>query len=118
MIEKVEVFADGREALFKKTNGEEGRVMLMPDPNLLEKMKLANVDISKIDAVGWKSIEVETEEELTKLGVLFIMFGALSLQAKALWDELLSYKDSGVRIDKEPGKDTTFGQVAGVDEAK
>lgn len=34
-IEKVEVFADGREALFRKVDGEEGRVMLMPDPNLL-----------------------------------------------------------------------------------
>ena len=35
MIEKVEVFADGKEALFTKVDGEAGRVMLMPDPNLL-----------------------------------------------------------------------------------
>ena len=34
-IEKVEVFADGKEALYKKYDGEEGRVLLMPDPNLL-----------------------------------------------------------------------------------
>ena len=89
MIEKVEVFADGKEALFTKNDGEEGRVMLMPDPNLLEKMKKANIDISKIDAVGWKSIEVEAEAEISKLAVLAVMFVALSLQAKNVWDDIL-----------------------------
>ena len=81
-------------------------------------MKKANVDISKIDAVGWKSIEVEADAEAAKLAVLFVMFGALSLQAKALYDELLQYRDSGVKIEKEPSIDTSFANVAGVDEAK
>lgn len=81
-------------------------------------MKKANVDISKIDAVGWKSIEVEADAEAAKLAVIFTMFSALSLQAKALYDELLAYKNSGVKIEKEPSKDTTFANVEGVDEAK
>lgn len=127
VIERVRVAADGRNAEFLTSEGNRGSVNLFNDPQLFKILQDAGVDLSvmPVDNTGNAIFGI-----LNTIAFPLVFFGGIFLINRARNNangggpggmdpnNPFAMGKSKARVEMNPDTGVTFGDVAGVDEAK
>lgn len=117
-VERVNLSADRTRALVTAENGEKILVNLPNDPDLLNILTQNNVDISVLppsDDGAWvRALSSLFIPILLVVGVFFLLRRAQSGPGS----QAMNFGKSKARVQMEPQTQVTFGDVAGIEQAK
>ena len=117
-VNKVVLFADRSQAIAQKQDGEKFRVNLLPDPQLVDILTKNNVDITvrppQDDNVLLRLAGSLVFPVLLLVGLFFLLRRAQSGPGS----QAMNFGKSRARVQMEPQTQVTFGDVAGIDQAK
>jgi cell division protease FtsH len=116
-IEKVRISADRTTAIIQKGN-KVAIVNLPPDPQLIDILASNGVDISVLpqnnDSIWFKALSSLFFPILLLVGLFFLLRRAQSGPG----NQAMNFGKSKARVQMEPQTQVTFGDVAGIDQAK
>ncbi len=117
-VERVNLSADRTKALVTAENGEKILVNLPNDPDLLNILTRNNVDISVLppsdDGVWIRALSSLFIPILLVVGVFFLLRRAQNGPGS----QAMNFGKSKARVQMEPQTQVTFGDVAGIEQAK
>ena len=117
-VERVNLSADRTKALVTSENGEKILVNLPNDPDLLNILTRNNVDISVLppsdDGVWVRALSSLFIPILLVVGVFFLLRRAQNGPGS----QAMNFGKSKARVQMEPQTQVTFGDVAGIEQAK
>lgn len=117
-VEKVSISADRSKALAQAQDGTKIEVNLPPDPDLINILTENGVDISvsrqSDDSVWLKSLSSLFFPILLLVGLFFLLRRAQSGPGS----QAMNFGKSKARVQMEPQTQVTFGDVAGIEQAK
>ena len=118
-VQKVSLSSDRSTALVKTTNEENDKlVTLVNDPDLINTLTENNVDISVLpqtdEGFWFKALSSLFFPILLLVGLFFLLRRAQSGPGS----QAMNFGKSKARVQMEPQTQVTFGDVAGIDQAK
>ncbi|AKG22832.1 ATP-dependent zinc metalloprotease FtsH3 [Calothrix sp. 336/3] len=117
-VEKVSLSSDRTTALVTPTSGEKKLVTLVSDPDLINTLTKHNVDIivlPQTDEGFWfKALSSLFFPVLLLVGLFFLLRRAQNGPGS----QAMNFGKSRARVQMEPQTQVTFGDVAGIDQAK
>ena len=117
-IEKVTLSADRSVARVTAQNGDKVIVNIPNDPDLINILTKNNVDIEVVrqseDVFWWRALSSLAFPVLLLVGLFFLLRRAQSGPGS----QAMNFGKSKARMQMEPQTQVTFGDVAGIDQAK
>jgi cell division protease FtsH len=117
-VDKVVLFSDRSQAFVQREDGEKFKVNLLPDPNLIDTLTKNGVDISvrppQDDSILVRLLGSLIFPVLLLVGLFFLLRRAQSGPGS----QAMNFGKSKARVQMEPQTQVTFGDVAGIDQAK
>jgi cell division protease FtsH len=117
-VDKVVLFSDRSQAFVQREDGEKFKVNLLPDPNLIDTLTKNGVDISvrppQDDSILVRLLGSLVFPVLLLVGLFFLLRRAQSGPGS----QAMNFGKSKARVQMEPQTQVTFGDVAGIDQAK
>lgn len=117
-VEKVTISADRSRALVTTDDGKKATVNLANDPDLLNILQTSGVDISvspQTDDNVWARV---LSTLLIPFLLLVVLFFVLRRAQNGPGSQAMNFGKSRARVQMEPQTQVTFGDVAGIDQAK
>jgi cell division protease FtsH len=117
-IDKVVLSSDRSQAIAQKQDGEKFLVNLLPDPDLVNTLTKNNVDIT-VRPPQDESVLVKLASSLIFPVLLLVgLFFLLRRAQNGPGSQAMNFGKSKARVQMEPQTQVTFGDVAGIDQAK
>ncbi|MBW4572182.1 ATP-dependent metallopeptidase FtsH/Yme1/Tma family protein [Hassallia byssoidea VB512170] len=117
-VAKVSLSADRSTALVKSNQGTQFIVTLVNDPDLINTLTAKNVDISVLpqtdEGFWFKALSSLFFPVLLLVGLFFLLRRAQNGPGS----QAMNFGKSKARVQMEPQTQVTFGDVAGIDQAK
>jgi cell division protease FtsH len=117
-VEKVRITADRTRAIVKTPEGADVQVNLPNDPDLINILNRNNVDIIVVpqsdDSFWFRALSSLFFPILLLVGLFFLLRRAQSGPGS----QAMNFGKSKARVQMEPQTQVTFGDVAGIDQAK
>ena len=117
-VERVSLNADRSQALVTPLDGEKRLVNLVSDPELINTLTKYNVDITVLpqtdEGFWFKALSSLFFPVLLLVGLFFLLRRAQSGPGS----QAMNFGKSKARVQMEPQTQVTFGDVAGIDQAK
>jgi cell division protease FtsH len=117
-VERVSLSADRSKALVTAEDGSKVMVNLPPDPGLIDILSQNNVDISVMpqsdEGFWFKALSSLFFPILLLVGLFFLLRRAQSGPGS----QAMNFGKSKARVQMEPQTQVTFGDVAGIEQAK
>ncbi len=117
-VDKVSISADRSTALATARDGSKKIVTLVNDPDLINTLTAKNVDITVLpqtdDGFWYKAASSLFFPVLLLVGLFFLLRRAQSGPGS----QAMNFGKSKARVQMEPQTQVTFGDVAGIDQAK
>jgi cell division protease FtsH len=117
-VEKVSISADRAKALVQVADGSKVMVNLPPDPDLIDILTQNNVNIEVVpqsdDGFWFKALSSLFFPILLLVGLFFLLRRAQSGPGS----QAMNFGKSKARVQMEPQTQVTFGDVAGIEQAK
>jgi cell division protease FtsH len=117
-VEKVSISADRAKALVQVADGSKVMVNLPPDPDLIDILTQNNVNIEVVpqsdDGFLFKALSSLFFPILLLVGLFFLLRRAQSGPGS----QAMNFGKSKARVQMEPQTQVTFGDVAGIEQAK
>ncbi|MBK4732033.1 ATP-dependent zinc metalloprotease FtsH3 [Oxynema sp. CENA135] len=117
-VEKVSISADRSKALVQVADGSKVMVNLPPDPDLIDILTQNNVNIEVVpqsdDGFWFKALSSLFFPILLLVGLFFLLRRAQSGPGS----QAMNFGKSKARVQMEPQTQVTFGDVAGIEQAK
>ena len=117
-VEKVAIRSDRQFALAKANDGENYGINLPNDPELLETLRKNNVDISVTQQGEDNGIARILSTLLIPFLLLVVLFFVLRRAQSGPGSQAMNFGKSKARVQMEPQTQVTFGDVAGIEQAK
>ncbi|ESA36713.1 membrane protease catalytic subunit [Leptolyngbya sp. Heron Island J] len=119
-IEKVYISADRTQARFPDPSGEERRVVvnLPSDPGLVDILTENSVDIEVQRQAEENRLLQVLSTLLIPILLLVVLFFVLRRAQNGPGSQAMNFGKSKARVQMEPQTQVTFGDVAGIDQAK
>ncbi|MEO0352281.1 MAG: ATP-dependent zinc metalloprotease FtsH3, partial [Cyanobacteria bacterium P01_A01_bin.15] len=119
-IEKVYISADRTQARFPDPTGEERRIMvnLPSDPGLVDILTENSVDIEVQRQAEENRLLQVLSTLLIPVLLLVVLFFVLRRAQNGPGSQAMNFGKSKARVQMEPQTQVTFGDVAGIDQAK
>ena len=119
-IEKVYISADRSQARFPDPSGDERRVLvnLPSDPGLVDILTDNSVDIEVQRQVEENRLLQVLSTLLIPVLLLLVLFFVLRRAQNGPGSQAMNFGKSKARVQMEPQTQVTFGDVAGIDQAK
>ena len=117
-VEKVNMSADRSRALITTSDGQRVAVNLPPDPELLNILQKNSVDISvspQAEDNVWARV---LSTLLIPFLLLVVLFFVLRRAQSGPGSQAMNFGKSRARVQMEPQTQVTFGDVAGIEQAK
>lgn len=117
-VAKVTISADRTRALVYQEDGKKATVNLLSDPELLDILTTNKVDISvspQADDNVWARV---LSTLLIPFLLLVVLFFVLRRAQNGPGSQAMNFGKSKARVQMEPQTQVTFGDVAGIDQAK
>ena len=117
-VNKVVLFADRSQAIAQKQDGEKVRVNLLPDPQLIDTLTKNDVDIT-VRPPQDENVLLRLAGSLVFPVLLLVgLFFLLRRAQGGPGSQAMNFGKSRARVQMEPQTQVTFGDVAGIDQAK
>jgi cell division protease FtsH len=117
-VEKVAIRSDRQFAQAKANDGETYIVNLPNDPELLDILQKNNVDISVTQAGEDNGLARIFSTLLIPFLLLVVLFFVLRRAQSGPGSQAMNFGKSKARVQMEPQTQVTFGDVAGIEQAK
>ncbi|MGJ3250115.1 MAG: ATP-dependent zinc metalloprotease FtsH3 [Elainellaceae cyanobacterium] len=117
-VEKVSLSADRSKALVTAQDGEKIAVNLPNDPDLLNILQEHNVDIAVTPQTDDNVIVRVLSTLLIPFLLLVVLFFVLRRAQSGPGSQAMNFGKSKARVQMEPQTQVTFGDVAGIEQAK
>jgi cell division protease FtsH len=117
-VEKVAIRSDRQFALAKANDGENYGINLPNDPELLDTLRKNNVDISVTQQGEDNGIARILSTLLIPFLLLVVLFFVLRRAQSGPGSQAMNFGKSKARVQMEPQTQVTFGDVAGIEQAK
>jgi cell division protease FtsH len=117
-VEKVAIRSDRQFALAKANDGESFGVNLPNDPELLDILQASKVDISVTQQGEDNGIARILSTLLIPFLLLVVLFFVLRRAQSGPGSQAMNFGKSKARVQMEPQTQVTFGDVAGIEQAK
>ncbi len=119
-IEKVYISADRSQARFPDPSGDERRILvnLPSDPGLVDILTDNSVDIEVQRQVEENRLLQVLSTLLIPVLLLLVLFFVLRRAQNGPGSQAMNFGKSKARVQMEPQTQVTFGDVAGIDQAK
>ncbi len=119
-IEKVNITADRSQAYFPDPTGEAGRIVvnLPSDPGLVDILTENGVDIEVTRQAEENRLLQVLSTLLIPILLLVVLFFVLRRAQNGPGSQAMNFGKSKARVQMEPQTQVTFGDVAGIDQAK
>jgi cell division protease FtsH len=117
-VEKVNISADRSRAQVTTSDGQRVAVNLPPDPELLNTLQASSVDIAvtpTTDESPWVRV---LSTLLIPFLLLVVLFFVLRRAQNGPGSQAMNFGKSRARVQMEPQTQITFGDVAGIEQAK
>ncbi|MFM7427234.1 MAG: ATP-dependent zinc metalloprotease FtsH3 [Elainella sp.] len=117
-VEKVNISADRSRAQITTSDGQRIAVNLPPDPELLNTLQTNSVDIAvtpTTDESPWVRV---LSTLLIPFLLLVVLFFVLRRAQNGPGSQAMNFGKSRARVQMEPQTQVTFGDVAGIEQAK
>ncbi len=117
-VERIQLSADRSRAIFTSQEGKQVLVNLVPDPDLINTLTEKGVDISvlpqKDDGMWFRALSGLFFPILLLVGLFFLLRRAQNGPGS----QAMNFGKSKARVQMEPQTQVTFGDVAGIEQAK
>jgi cell division protease FtsH len=117
-VERIQLSADRSRAIFTSQEGKQVLVNLVPDPDLINTLTKKGVDISvlpqKDDGMWFRALSGLFFPILLLVGLFFLLRRAQNGPGS----QAMNFGKSKARVQMEPQTQVTFGDVAGIEQAK
>jgi cell division protease FtsH len=117
-VAQVKLSADRQTAIVKSQSGTQVLVTLVEDPTLIDKLAAKDIDISVLpqtdEGFWFKALSSLFFPVLLLVGLFFLLRRAQSGPGS----QAMNFGKSKARVQMEPQTQVTFGDVAGIDQAK
>lgn len=117
-VAQVKLSADRQTAVVKSQNGNQVLVTLVEDPTLINTLAAKDIDISVLpqtdEGFWFKALSSLFFPVLLLVGLFFLLRRAQSGPGS----QAMNFGKSKARVQMEPQTQVTFGDVAGIDQAK
>ncbi|BAZ40782.1 ATP-dependent metalloprotease FtsH [Calothrix sp. NIES-4101] len=117
-VAQVKLFPDRSAARVKDQNGNQYDVTLVEDPTLINTLTEKNIDISVLpqtdEGLWFKALSTLFFPVLLLVGLFFLLRRAQNGPGS----QAMNFGKSRARVQMEPQTQVTFGDVAGIDQAK
>ncbi|MBF2002902.1 MAG: ATP-dependent zinc metalloprotease FtsH3 [Synechococcales cyanobacterium M58_A2018_015] len=117
-VEKVNISADRSRALVTTSDGQRVAVNLPSDPELLNILQSNNVDIAVSPIEGDNIWAKVLSTLLIPFLLLVVLFFVLRRAQNGPGSQAMNFGKSKARVQMEPQTQVTFGDVAGIEQAK
>jgi cell division protease FtsH len=117
-VEKVNISADRSRALVTTSDGQRVAVNLPSDPELLNILQSNNVDIAVSPIEGDNVWAKVLSTLLIPFLLLVVLFFVLRRAQNGPGSQAMNFGKSKARVQMEPQTQVTFGDVAGIEQAK
>ena len=117
-VEKVNISADRTRAQIMTSDGRRVLVNLPPDPELLNTLQTNSVDISVSPTTEDSPWVRVLSTLLIPFLLLVVLFFVLRRAQGGPGNQAMNFGKSRARVQMEPQTQTTFGDVAGIEQAK
>ncbi|MCU0567087.1 MAG: ATP-dependent zinc metalloprotease FtsH3 [Oculatellaceae cyanobacterium Prado106] len=117
-VEKVAIRSDRQLAIAKTTDGQNYVVNLPNDPELLDILQRNNVDISVTQQGEDNVLARVFSTLLIPFLLLVVLFFVLRRAQNGPGSQAMNFGKSKARVQMEPQTQVTFGDVAGIEQAK
>jgi len=117
-VDKVVVSSDRSRAVATAQDGEKFGVDLLPDPDLLDTLTNNNVDISVSPQTDDNVLVRILSTLFIPFLLLIVLFFVLRRAQNGPGSQAMNFGKSKARVQMEPQTQVTFGDVAGIEQAK
>ncbi|MEB3212776.1 MAG: ATP-dependent zinc metalloprotease FtsH3 [Leptolyngbyaceae bacterium] len=117
-VEKVTISADRTSAEATDQSGERFSVDLLPDPDLLPTLTNNGVDISVSPQADGNFLSSILSTLFIPFLLLLVLFFVLRRAQNGPGSQAMNFGKSKARVQMEPQTQVTFGDVAGIEQAK